>query len=546
MNPISRFTAYVFLIAIVFIFLFFAFRGIHDQGLLYHDSGSYLLGTRFVDESLRILSEFDFKTMREIDFWNHLKHETTGVPLRFGKPGYNTVLWVVGIFTGFTDSLPAITSILSSLVMLVLTFFVGKRLGNTTSAIYATILLAASSFSLMYARSGFADPLTTVFFLAGIACYLRADKAPHSKSMYYMAGLCIGYAFTVNQLRTLYMLGLIFLLEFSRTMLWEKSGWKPLFRNGLLIGLGFGTPLLFFQLPYMVVQLIIGPLPSAIPDYWTQLSHGLNQFHSLQWFDQWGELAKSIWLVEGPLLCGLVAMGWLFVSTRLVARRRFEDFVILALSFIPFLYFCSWTYLGEVFPRIVSSLFPFCCIAAAQPLWSIQRSLKMGGAVIPAILIAALLFLILPRNTKTVFTRSGYREASDYLLSTGEKKFMILGMEPVWRAYMGRVAFDPYERPKSLRELVSTAQANNIRYVIADFSTFYSKYGMEYTSSLAELASPQKTFENPRGRSLPHLLDIFGLETARRVAADPVSDKIFIFSIENIAASLKKLNASVS
>ena len=199
---------------------------------------------------------------------------------------------------------------------------------------------------------------------------------------------------------------------------------------------------------------------------------------------------------------------------------------------------------GEAFPRMVASLLPITAIgvgemiaAAGAFLSSRLAPLRNRDGFVTTIAVVIMLYIALPRCARLGITRSGYPEASRYLQSTGEKKFMILGMEPVWRFYLGRVALDPYARPTSLKALVEKAQREYVRYVVVDFSTLYSKYGCEYTSSLIGLLKPVATFANPRGNSLPYLCDIFGFEKARAIARNPSAGTIFLFSVDDIARS---------
>jgi len=141
----------------------------------------------------------------------------------------------------------------------------------------------------------------------------------------------------------------------------------------------------------------------------------------------------------------------------------------------------------------------------------------------------------LPKNLNAGITRSGYREASRFLASTGEKKFLLLSQEPIWRFYLGRVAHKPYDRPRSVKELVEEAEANGIKYVVVDYATLHSKYGMDYTAAFTKKFKPLARFANPRGRSLAYLVDEFSLRPSFPVAQDPSSSEIYVFEVETIA-----------
>jgi hypothetical protein len=237
----------------------------------------------------------------------------------------------------------------------------------------------------------------------------------------------------------------------------------------------------------------------------------------------------------------LVLLAWSFLAVRLAVKKRFEDLLILCCSLVPFIFFSLMSWGGETLPRMMSGAIPFACIGVGFLMEAVHKGLQArwglfqkGEAFLAAGLVAALLVSSLPRQASAGITRSGYLEASRYLESTGKKKFMILGMEPVFRFYLGRVAFEPYHRPQTLDELITVAKANGIEHVVVDFYTLHSKYGLDYTAALLAHETPVAVFPNPRGVSLPYLLDEFGLEKARSIARDSRSKDIYIFDLKNI------------
>jgi hypothetical protein len=238
-----------------------------------------------------------------------------------------------------------------------------------------------------------------------------------------------------------------------------------------------------------------------------------------------------------------------FLIYRFFKKKRQEDLLLLSFSLIPFLCFSSMktsmSFGGFALPRTTASIIPIAALSVGELLYSFhQTAQKRFGfllrhqAGIVTMIVFILMLQALPRHAQSGITRSGYRSASQYLASTGKTKFMILSMEPIWRFYLGRVAYEPYSRPANLKELVKKAKDADIDHLIVDYSTIHSKHGMEYTASLVGKIQPLATFPNPSGTAFAYLLDHFGLKKSLQIANDPRSKEIYIFSIDDIARAL--------
>ena len=544
MKPIVRKPKGLFpLFTLLFLFAFVAFFRIHEQGLLYHDAAVNLLEAKFLQEGLHILTTSrDRQTLKEPEGWEKIKSETVGVPPHHGKPGFNAILLTAGLLFGFQDSLPARTTAFFSILNLVLTFLLVRKISGPESAVYATALLASSVFYLVYARSGLADQVVTTFFLLGILFYFYEIEIS-KKIFLYASGASLGYAFASNQWRSAYMIGLFIGIEVL-SCFWKRKRVKEWRKRTAALLSGFFTPLVFFQIPYWIAQSAVGSLPFR--DYWAQLGERILQLGGLVWFRDVGELAREFWIVEGPAFPILIFVGWIFLIVRFLSKRRWSDLFLLFFSLVPFAYFSVMKYNGQALPRTVASILPLLSAVAGESLWIVQNRIRLkfslsqkSNALLSAVLWIGILGLTFSRNLQAGITRSGYAEASRYLGSTGEKKLMILGMEPLWRFYLGRVAYEPYSRPTSLEAMIRQARSQNIRYVLVDYSTLHSKYGCAFTAALPEWFKPRAVFSNPRGVSLPYLLDDFGLAGSLKISQDSRSQEIYVFDIKEMADQLR-------
>ncbi len=516
-------------------FSFFAFHKINDQGLLYHDAGVYLLETKFLDEGFHLMKSFH-RGEGGHQFWEDIKTKTEGVPLHSGKPGLNLIFWLASLIGGLDDSISAKVTAISGILGLLLTFLVSRKLNRWDSAIYSTTFLSTSIFYLVYSRSGLAEQVVTVFFLSGILFYLSARER-FSAVKLFLAGFCLGYASTCNPWRVLYMPALLIALDFLGTLL-EKQKISHFIKHTLWIAGGFVIPPIAFELPYVVLKIVFKTLP--FPDYWSHLAEKLGWITAKDggflWFQHMERLAKVYGAAEGPFWGTLVILAWIFLFIRFVMKRNFNDLFLWAFSFIPFFYFSLSVPAGQTIPRLVSNVIPFAAIGAGELFFFVEKKTKTPW--IGLCLSFVLLIYQWPQQWNIAKVRSGYREASRYLASTGEKKLMIFGMEPVWRFHLGRRADAPYERPKSMEEMIQKANEEKIRYLVVDYSVLHSNYGADFTSKLMGKVKPVATFENPLGGAWIQIADQFGWEKHQEIVQDPWSQMIYIFDIQEIKRSL--------
>ncbi len=529
-------TAKILLLIIAVVsFSFFAFYKIESQGLLYHDAGVYLLETKFLDEGFHLLKSFRHREGGN-HFWEDIKTKTEGVPLHSGKPGLNLIFWLASLFGGLNDSISAKVTAVAGILGLLLTFLISRKLSGWEPAIYSIAFLSSSVFYLAYARSGLAEEVVTVFFLSGILFYLGGRESI-SPFKLFLCGFCLGYASTCNPWRVLYMPALLIGLDFLGT-LFEKQKFSNFIRRTLWITGGFIIPPILFELPYVILKIVFKTLP--FPDYWSHLAQKLGwitvQSGGIYWFQHLGRLAKVYGMAEGPFWGTLVLLAWIFLLIRVVRKINFNDLFLWSFSFVTFFYFSSSSPAGQTIPRVVSNVIPFAVMGTGELLFAIEKKTNK-----PWISFALVLFLSVhswPEQYKIANLRSGYREASQHLVSTGEKKLMIYGMEPVWRFHLGRRAYEPYERPKSMEEMIQKSEEEKIRYLIVDYSVLHSNHGADFTFQLMGKVTPVASFENPLGGAWIQIADQFGWEKHEAIVQDPWSRKIYIFDIQEIKRSL--------
>ncbi|MBI3312895.1 MAG: hypothetical protein HYZ83_01480 [Candidatus Omnitrophica bacterium] len=511
--------------------------------MLYHDAGIYLLEAKFLQEGADLVLQH--KVSREIGFWNKIKKQTQGVPIHCGKPGWNLMLAASGLFLGFQDYLSAKITASTGVLILILVFILSKQAGGNRSAVYSMVFLASSTFYLIASRNGLPDQAASLFFISALILYfftkpfvpVSSDPPSWKKNLlFYSAGFLMGFAFACNQWRTLYLFALLMGMVAARMLFEEKR--FDIF-SLIFIFSGFLTPIIAFQIPYWIVKQIAGPLPFR--DYWQQLVERYYTKEGIIWFFSPGQLSQEFWKVEGPLFSSAVIFSWMFLSIRFFVLKRPQDLFLLFFSLIPFLYFSAMTWGGEALPRTVFNILPVACMAAGETMASIHRFLekrfschKNFRPVITGLLSLLFLFFGFARQNALGITASGYSEASDFFKKEPRQRLMILGLEPIWRFYLGRVAYEPYNRPKTLRAALDIARREGIKYLIVDYSTLHSKYRAGFTRDFLNKAEPVAVFLNPRGTAFAYLLDEYGLYKAEKISRDNTSGKIYIFSLPEL------------
>ena len=549
----KRSTALILLVLVLLTFSTLVFHQLSDQGFLNFDPAEYLLEAKFVSEGLHMLKTLNPRDFHQQGFWEDIKTKTNGIPPGYARPGYILILWAVGTLTKFSDTMIQGVTAVCGILGLYLTFLVAKKIGGLPCALYATTVLVSSTFYMVYARGGMVELLTANLFLLGTYWYLRSLDSRATAGVYW-TGLAAGYAFATNHWRSTYVPAVLIFMD-CVAALQQRWDLKFLLRRVAFFALGFLTLLVVFQVPYVIATLVVGPLPPLIRSYWTQVigwwNYGIAS--GKYWFHDIGELARCFWTIEGPIWSTLVVAGWIFLIARTLRKKRLEDILILCSSFIPFLFLSLTKSQGVCFSRPAVGLIPPACIAVGQMFWGVQsylesrwsRMVNIRTGVVLAVMVAMLGFSI-PRITQFGMAATGYAQAKLYLGATGEKKFLILGNERIWRYYLGRHAFDTYTTAQTTKEWVLRAHAQGTRYGIVDYSTLYSQYAYEYVSHLVGRCRPIAVIPNPRGNSLAYLIDDLGFEGARVVSRDPFAGFIFVYSMNDIVQSLERFASEPS
>lgn len=263
------------------------------------------------------------------------------------------------------------------------------------------------------------------------------------------------------------------------------------------------------------------------------------------WFQHLDQLLRTHWVLEQGVFPILVFTGWGVLTASWLKRKKFKEVFFIGFSLLPYLLFSTMTFAGAFLPRTTSLVIPMAALCAGAGL---QRLHAFAENKWPALARYSFFLTFLAVLTLTAqgawrqwhhgITRSGYSQASRYLASTGDRQFFFLSMEPVWRFYLGRAAYDPYHRPHNFQTLVETGKKAGVRRLAIDYGTLL-KYDMDYTRKLLGKVTPEKEFENPRARKLAYLPDDdFTLEKAQEIVRDPAVDKIYIYRISDIAAAL--------
>jgi hypothetical protein len=408
-----------------------------------------------------------------------------------------------------------------------LIFIIAKAIFDKWVALIAMAVASVSAYHVYYSTIAFSEMVGVTFFLLGFWCYWFSLNQPKRKSFLIFSGLSVGYAFTCNQWRWAPLPLFIIFFEFIR-LLKRELPVKDFFKRALIFSFAFFVPIVAFQLPYQILLWIKGELPFR--SYFGQLvqrtSYGGQMVLSLKDSDTF---LKYFWIIEGPIFTALLTLGLVCLAISILRKKKNEDIFIFTIWVASFIVFSLFRYGGESLLRTISMIVPFTPIIIACLLGKIKKSF----------FIYAVIFLFLVFGYKHCLPVAGpypaYRQLCEYIKERGYKKLFILDNEAVFRAYAGRIAYKPYDRPKNAKELLQVSRETGIDRVVVDFYVLHSKFGMEYVKQLVQDLKPEVEFYNPLARSFARLTDLYGYDQVKKILADPQAVYLGIYNLKDIS-----------
>jgi len=345
--------------------------------------------------------------------------------------------------------------LLVNLTSILLLFFIGKKLVNTSTGLFAAAafgLLALSPGALGFA--GHATHFIVLFGLLGLLVLLQYAERPNWQRL-ALSGFCFGLAFLMKQQA-------VFLLPFGMLALWliERQRASEMIKSRVF-NLGLFTGAL--TLPYLAVVLI-ALLTGSFDNFWHWTVEYAGQYVGIKTgSDAWRFLSLYFPLVSAgyELFWAIGLAGWVVLFFSQGARKN--RWLILAFAIcsiacvVPGLYFRQHYFIVFL---------PALALLVGVALNYLREKLSprhlLWGNLLPFLLFAFLVFLVISKHSSTFFkedlmkmvTRT-YSPANPFVASleiarfiransSEQDKIAILGSEPQIYFYSDRLPATGY------------------------------------------------------------------------------------------------------
>ncbi|MFH1888996.1 MAG: glycosyltransferase family 39 protein [Candidatus Omnitrophota bacterium] len=512
------------LTAIVILSLFLTLYRLNKSAMVAVDEGLYF---NFV-KTMRVpvdftISRFNNK-LANLSFVQYLQQKG-GIIYMAGKPTYLGVAFLASLLIGLKDYTLPIVSALAGVLILILVFFISRRLKDTGLGVISVLLLAVSWFHLTYSRSAFPHVTGTFFAYLAFLLYLMAQDSGNTnrkKNMIiFLYGVSIGLAVTTHYYFywLIFLFGMLELINFVRGAINKESP----FGRFLIWSFGLLLPILFWQ----AVTFIIKSWIDLHPDY-LRLSKGMSgEGGFVSYFEQlYSQVSASnrqtgyqgnlwfypriIFLKEGlPFLLAFVT-GLDIMLWRTIRKPGANVNILILTSYFLITYVSLGLYSHFPTTRTFYIAIPAMCIIAAYPLSIIfsKRNLLPG-----IFLTTAVLAVQLSSSLPILRSSSGFKDAIDFMHNNKGVKHLSSNYL-ISRVYVDRdQAFDMSfsYRDKDIdpsgkthidiKKLKDFAVANDVHYLLLD------QYRFNYPNEILRASTKLKPLFSEKHSTFNFLYD---------------------------------------
>jgi hypothetical protein len=246
-----------------------------------------------------------------------------------------------------------------------LTYFIGKRLGGARLGLVAAALLAVNAVHIEYSQIIRTDMHASVFMLLCVLCAIDIARTGRLRA-YLLAGLCVGLATATK------WPGAVIALSPIGAGLYRMWSDRSGARRQVVYLIAFGAAAivsLFAASPYLLL------------DYPTVLRNLAGEARPLHPGSTGGGFVANLnWYVAGPLATSLGAVGLVLAATGALwapIRYRLLAFAVLPGALLFLIVICSQTLLWE---RWLVPLLPFVALLMAFALCRLADQLRIRTA----------------------------------------------------------------------------------------------------------------------------------------------------------------------
>lgn len=428
-----------------------------------------------LNQSLWWDEAINIKFAQSLPFWEFVSRYSIA---DFHPPGYFVIIWLWGHVFGFSEISMRLPSVIFSLLTVLLTYLIGKRLFSRKIGLLASLFLALAPLHIYYAQE--ARMYSFAAFAATFSIYFFISLIKRLKLSLILYSLSVALVLCSD-----YVAYFVLLPQFIYVLLFQRQVFK-IFATALF----FGFLPTFLIVPIFFEQIIVGVIKSASLQGWGEVVGGANIKNAALLFVKIlvGKISFDNKLVYA-LVVVVASSPYICLILRLHRLLKKHVVIVLFWLIIPPLAVFLLSFYIPVFnySRLIFLLPPFYLITAfglAQFNRRVFWILAFG--IITAEVIMSGLYLF---NTK--FHREDWRTAVNFVENKlGDKDVVLFEDDSIPAPY----AYYSRSLDKANRGFVGTP-ARSMDYVVKLSDILKDKQRVFVFEYLVDITDPNRFLE---------------------------------------------------
>lgn len=489
------------------------FAELPARGLIYWDEGKFLLEGVRLETGLRLLAGAHTAL-------------PTGKAIGTAKPTHVLLIAISFALLGIHDYSALFLNALAGVLAIILLYRIAMLLFDSTTALFAALILAVSEYDVIYARSALSESDANALLLLGVLLWLHArcgvPRARRSTILLVAAALVFGLAFTTNYRISVYVAAII---GFDLLYGLKQRGLSQTMARGTKWVAGcIVTPVLWQIVDVMArtrgTVLFRSEITHKPASYFSEALYQIHQGKQSQIL--FGPLPYLQWYVayEGWILALLLALG-------IVMALRIRSFVWLAALSPVAVPYLLYIWAPILVPRNLAAAIPFTAILIAAALVPTVRRVVGARAFVAVLLVIAVILGAdgVRRSWRLSAERSGFARAASYVESHQGRLALTTNEAPVFYLRGEGGQCRAAKVPHSLLRLSADVRAG-YSYVIMDHDSWstarfihdhmrlVARYPSTETTAMGENLIAAENAHTPRGPYPIPYVDVFLLRSA--------------------------------
>ncbi len=531
-------------IVVLFIFVlcisaFLRFYNIKNRGFYYNDEASFLFSTTFyVDAVHKHTFLLEQLSKEKIDL-TKIESTMKGAPRLEKRFGHQMLVFLFALLTGgVRDYTGFLYSAIFGMIAIVLVYYIGYEMYSKRAGIFASMILAISSYHVMYSRSGLSEMTAPVFFLLGIWMYYRSYQRKSTKYLIY-SGLFISYFF-ISHYRWFYLVAVFYLCEMILYLNHDAFEKREFVKRIILLSLTISVFPALYELCFILFEQLKEIPPHM--DYFNQMfDFTKRQSAKGPMIYPHILMIKYIWVLEGPIISLLLSIAVIYTFK----KRTVKDILIATVVVMPILLF-SLKSRGDR-PVALSLIIPIIALVVGSFIDEMITIFSKQKTPLKVRFVTFLIFGVIftfgfINSYKLLNYNSGYKEAWLWLKEHNIEKHLTTANCLLW--YTG--GRDRYlYMPKSYQE-AKELYNSGYKYLLVDWKINDSRIGSLLIDSIENKLTPVKTIDNTFTKNYVYCTESFHYRHFdhsfnERVINNKKSHTIRIYDLSEYFETLNKL-----